>query len=123
MKNIYFKFIIISFSVITFFSVAHAAKTLNLDVSDQNFNSTDKIIIDHDEIQKSRASNLPALLATKANISISTNNVQPNSIYIRGGDSSHVLILVDGVPTYDASSPQRTINLFNMNKINIEIAN
>ncbi|MBC7457532.1 MAG: TonB-dependent receptor [Bdellovibrionaceae bacterium] len=88
---------------------------MNLDVSDQNFNSTDKIVIEHDEIQKSRANNLPALLASKANISISTNNVQPNSIYIRGGDSSHVLILVDGVPTYDASSPQRTINLFNMN--------
>ncbi len=115
MKNIYFKFIIISFSIIIFSSAVQAAQVLNLDVSDQNFNSTDKIIIDQDEIQKSRASNLPALLATKANISISTNNVQPNSIYIRGGDSSHVLILVDGVPTYDASSPQRTINLFNMN--------
>ena len=82
------------------------AKALSLDVSDQNFSSTNKIVIDQDEIKKSRSSNLPALLATKANISISTNNLQPNSIYIRGGDSSHVLILVDGVPTYDSSSPK-----------------
>jgi iron complex outermembrane receptor protein/vitamin B12 transporter len=115
MKNIYFKCIIILLSIAIFSSTVRAAKTLNLDVSDQNFNSTDKIIIDQDEIRNSRASNLPGLLATKANISISTSNIQPNSIYIRGGDSSHVLILVDGVPTYDASSPQRTINLFNMN--------
>lgn len=114
MKNIYFKIVLILFSI-TLSTSTFAARVLNLDVADQNFNSTDKIIIDQEEIQKSRASNLPALLATKANISISTNNVQPNSIYIRGGDSSHVLILVDGVPSYDASSPQRTINLFNMN--------
>lgn len=113
MKNIYFKSILISLSLCV--STVQAAKTLNLDVADQNFNSTDKIIIEHDEIQKSRANNLPTLLATKANISISTTNMQPNSIYIRGGDSSHVLILVDGVPTYDASTIQRTINLFGVN--------
>ncbi|MBC7753785.1 MAG: TonB-dependent receptor, partial [Moraxellaceae bacterium] len=114
MKNIYFAAAVLSlFSLLS--CPAFAAPTLNLNVSDQNFNSTDKIIIDQDEIRKSRASSLPALLSTKANISISTSNLQPNSIYIRGGDSSHVLILVDGVPTYDASSPQRTINLFNLN--------
>lgn len=106
------KFFFIGFFI---FRVVQALPVLNLDVADQNFNSTDKIIIDQDEIQKSRASNLPALLLTKANISISTNNVQPNSIYIRGGDSSHVLILIDGVPAYDASSPQRTVNLFSLN--------
>ena len=101
--------------VLLFTNSVFALKSLSLDVSDQNFSSTNKIVIDQDEIKKSRSSNLPALLATKANISISTNNLQPNSIYIRGGDSSHVLILVDGVPTYDSSSPQRTLNLFNLN--------
>ncbi len=115
MKNIYFALLFILPSFIISGPSAFAAKTLNLNVIDQNFNSTEKIIIDQEEIRKSRASSLPALLASKANISISTTNLQPNSIYIRGGDSSHVLILVDGVPTYDASSPQRTINLFNLN--------
>ena len=114
MKNIYSAAVLIAF-ISLLPQPASAAQALNLNVIDQNFNSTDKIIIDQDEIQKSRASSLPALLSTKANISISTSNLQPNSIYIRGGDSSHVLILVDGVPTYDASSPQRTINLFNLN--------
>jgi len=113
MKNTYFVSLI---TVLSFFTLtAQAAKTLNLDVADQNFNSTDKIVIEHEEIQKSRANNLPTLLATKANISISTTNMQPNSVYIRGGDSSHVLILVDGVPTYDASTIQRTVNLFGVN--------
>lgn len=92
-----------------------ASQLITLDVVDENFNSTNKIIIDQNEIKKSHAQNLPQLLLSKANISVSSTNVQPNAIFIRGGDSSHVLILVNGVPSYDASSPQRTINLFNMN--------
>ncbi len=86
-----------------------------MDVIDQNFSSTQKIVIEQDEIQKSRVTDVPALLSTQANISVTATAAQPSSIFVRGGDSSHVLILVDGVPIYDASTPQKTANLLNLN--------
>lgn len=106
--------------ILFFFALSvHAQKSFNLDVEDQNFNSTEKIIIDQEEIRKSRATSLPNLLEAKANINVVSTNMQPSSIFIRGGDSSHVLILVDGVPTYDSSTSQRTMNLyaFNLSKV------
>lgn len=110
--------LLLSFISLNFAQTAHA-DPINLDVVDENFNSTEKIVIDQEEIRKSRATSLPSLLETKANISVTSINTQPNSIFIRGGDSSHVLILVDGVPTYDPSTSQRTMNLFsfNLNKV------
>lgn len=75
------------------------------------FNSTSHVILDQEAIHRSRAQNLSTLLATQANISISNTAIQPGSIFLRGGDSSHVLILVDGLPFYDASTVQRTINI------------
>lgn len=92
-----------------------AAKALADDfetvIVDKRFNSSSSVVITQKEIQKSHASNLTSLLATQANISIAQSGFQPNSIFLRGGDSSHVLILVDGIPYYDAASVQRTINL------------
>jgi iron complex outermembrane receptor protein/vitamin B12 transporter len=80
-------------------------------VKETQFNSSSRIVIDQEEIQKSHAKTLTSLLASQANISIAQSNFTPTSIYLRGGDSSHVLILIDGVPFYDASTIQRTINL------------
>ena len=90
---------------------AFAIQDFETVVTDQRFNSSSSIVIDKKEIEKSRAKNLTTLLASQANISITQSNFQPNSIYLRGGDSSHVLILVDGVPFYDATTVQRTFNL------------
>lgn len=84
-------------------------------VIEQNFNSSSKVVIDKKEIERSHAKDIPSLLANQANISISQSNVQPNSIFLRGGDSSHILILVDGVPYYDPTTVQRTINLSSLN--------
>lgn len=91
--------------------MANAALEYETVVYDQKFNSSSSIVIDKKEIEKSRAKNLTTLLASQANLSIAQSNFQPYSVYLRGGDSSHVLILVDGVPYYDAASIQRTINL------------
>ena len=82
-----------------------------------SFNSASKVILDQEAIKKSKASNITELLATQANISVSNTNFQPGSIYLRGGDSSHILILVDGLPFYDASTIQKTVNL---NEIDIK---
>lgn len=90
---------------------AFAIQDFETVVTAQKFNSSSTIVIDKKEIEKSRAKNLTTMLASQANLSIAQSNFQPNSIYLRGGDSSHVLILVDGVPFYDAASVQRTINL------------
>lgn len=89
----------------------HAVQEFETVVKDIQFNSSSRIVIDKKEIEKSHAKTLTALLAAQANISIAQSNFTPSSIYLRGGDSSHVLILVDGVPFYDASTIQRTINL------------
>ena len=86
-------------------------------IEDRSFSSTSKIILDEAAIQKSRAPNITTLLSTQANIAVSTSNLQPGSIYLRGGDSGHILILVDGLPFYDASTVQRTMNL---NEIDIK---
>jgi iron complex outermembrane receptor protein len=104
----------------TLFQSAHALQDLQLDVIDQNFSSSNKIIIDAEQIKKSHASNLAQLLSSQANVSVASTSFQPNSIYLRGGDSSHVLILIDGVPTYDPSTVQRTMNLGNLNLKNIQ---
>lgn len=80
-------------------------------VEDNVFNTSSRVVIDERTIKDSRAPNIASLLATQANITIVSSPYQPNSIFIRGGDSGHVLIIVDGVPFYDASTIQRTFNL------------
>lgn len=97
---------------IVFFALeTYAVQEFETVVKDIQFNSSSRIVIDKEEIEKSHAKNVTTLLAEQANISIVVSNFTPSSIYLRGGDSSHVLILVDGVPFYDASTIQRTINL------------
>lgn len=105
MKNLFF------FLAFVFTLHAQAVQEFETIVTDTRFNSSSRVVIDKEEIQKSHAKNVTDLLASQANISIAQSNFTPTSIYLRGGDSSHVLILVDGVPYYDASTIQRTINL------------
>ena len=87
------------------------AKELNLVLKDVGFKTSSQVLIGEKEIQKSHAKTLTALLASQANISIAQTSFSPPTIYLRGGDSSHVLILVDGVPYYDPSTIQKTINI------------
>ncbi len=76
-----------------------------------SFNSTSKVIFDQKAIQESKAPDLPSLLATQANISVVNSSFQPGAIYMRGGNASHILILVDGLPFYDPGSLDKTIDL------------
>lgn len=80
-------------------------------VEDVIFNTSTRTIIDEKTIRESRAPNITTLLSTQSNITITNTPFQPNSIYIRGGDAGHILIIVDGIPFYDASTIQRTFNL------------
>lgn len=97
-----------------------ADDVMSLTITDQNFNSTERIIIDQEAIKRSRANSLAQVLSSQANIVITSSNFQPNSVFVRGGDSSHVLFVVDDVPTYDASTLQNTVNLSGMNVFNVK---
>lgn len=80
-------------------------------VEDVIFNTSTRTIIDEKTIRESRAPNITTLLSTQSNVTITNTPFQPNSIYIRGGDAGHILIIIDGIPFYDASTIQRTFNL------------
>ncbi len=97
------------------FSSQLFAQTYETTVEDIIFNSSSRIVLSQEMILKSQSKDIPSLLATAANISITSTSFQPTSISIRGGDSGHVLILVDGIPFYDPSTIQRTGNLSTLN--------
>lgn len=89
-------------------------------VYDSSFSSSSKVVIDKEEIHDSKAPNMATLLSTKANINITNTAFQPNSLFVRGGDSSQILILIDDVPVYDASTIQRSFNLNSLNLNSVE---
>ena len=86
-------------------------------VEDVIFNTSTRTIIDEKTIRESRAPNITTLLSSEANVTITNSPIQQNSIFIRGGDAGHILILVDGVPFYDASTSQR---IFNLNSLDVK---
>ena len=114
------KIILVFLVFVQCIAFAQEIQKLEIDVIDQGFTSSSKVVITADEIKKSQINNLAILLSAKANIAISQSSFQPNSIFIRGGDSSHVLFLIDGIPFYDAASIQRTISLNGLNLRNIK---
>lgn len=120
MKNLNYKSIVVVliFNFLTLISnFANAIQEFETVVKETQFNSSSKVVIDKNQIQKSHVQNVTSLLSSQANISVVKSNFTPNTIYMRGGDSSHILILVDDIPIYDTSSVQRTLNL---NSINIQ---
>ncbi len=87
-------------------------------------NETGKVIniITQDQLQKSLGKTLSEVLNQQAGITISgaNNTLGTNqSIYIRGASSANTLILLDGIPLYDASgiSSEFDINNFSLNNI------
>jgi iron complex outermembrane receptor protein len=80
-------------------------------VRDAKFVSSSKVILDQEAIRKTHAPNISSLLASQANISIVNTSFQPGQIYLRGGDASHVLILLDGLPFYEPTALNRQANI------------
>lgn len=95
----------------TLIAIEEPSPNYETTVRSASFQSTSKIIIDEKAIKDSKAPNIATLLATQANINVASTNTQPSTIFLRGGDSSHLLILIDGLPFYDASTAQKTVNL------------
>jgi outer membrane cobalamin receptor len=100
---------------LVFLSLNTFAETYETVVSDFVFNSSSRLVLTEEMIRNSNSPNIPSLLKQLAGISITSNPFQPTSISMSGGDSGHVLILVDGIPFYDPSTIQRTGNLSALN--------
>lgn len=88
-------------------------------VEDVVFNSSSKVVLDEKTIRESQAPDLVTLITTQANITLFNNNFQPPQLFMRGGDSSHVLFIIDDVPVFDSSWSQRTLNLNSLDINNV----
>lgn len=84
------------------------------------FNSSSQVIIDEKTIRESKAPDLISLITTQANITLFNNNFQPPQLFMRGGESSHVLFMIDNVPAYDVSWAQKTLNLNSLDINNVQ---
>jgi len=84
------------------------------------FNSSSKVVLDEKTIKESKAPDLISLITTQANINLFNNNFQPPQLFLRGGDSNHILFIVDGAPVYDTSWSQRTLNLNSLDIGNVK---
>ena len=91
----------------------------------QKQNETGKVItvITKEELQRSQGKSLSEVLNRQVGIIMNGANNNPGtnqSIYIRGAHAANTLILVDGVPVYDASGETSQFDLSNFSLYNIE---
>lgn len=80
----------------------------------QQVESTSDIeVFDEDQLLKLPGPNLAKALAQMASISINSNggSGQLTSVFLRGTESHHTLVLVDGIEINDSSSPARGVDL------------
>ncbi len=80
-------------------------------------------VITQEQLQKSYGKSLPEVLNQQVGITISgaNNNLGTNqSLYIRGAHAANTLVLVDGVPVYDASGETSQFDISNFSLYNIE---
>ena len=74
-------------------------------------------VITQEELQQSRGKTLSEILNRQAGITISGANNTPatnQAIYVRGAHAANTLILVDGVPLYDASGETSQFDIINL---------
>ena len=91
----------------------------------QKQSATGKVltVITKEQLQKSGGKTLSEVLSRQVGITISgaNNNFGTNqSLYIRGAHAANTLILVDGVPVYDASGETSQFDISNFSLYNIE---
>ena len=79
-------------------------------------------VITADQIARSQATMVTEVLRTVPGISVvqAGGSGQQTSIFMRGANSEHVLVMIDGVEINDPSSPNNAVNLANLPVDNIE---
>ncbi|MGB9151099.1 MAG: TonB-dependent receptor [Burkholderiales bacterium] len=87
----------------------------------QNLSSalSDVQIIDAEEISRSSGTSLTALLQVRAGIEISSTGGpgQPSGVFMRGSNSNHVVVLLDGVRINSATSGTTALEHIPLNQI------
>jgi len=129
MKNHYSFLFLLLFT----FSTFAQEDTLKISLSDvlvtatkyptevQNISSSYSII-DKSVIQRSNSSTVLQLLREIPGISIAQQGGlgKLNSLFMRGANANHTLVLIDGVEVNDPSSPSNAFDLSNLQTANIE---
>lgn len=79
-------------------------------------------VIQAAEIKKNNMMGLSEVLSRVAGISVAQNgdSNQPTSVFIRGAESRHTLVLIDGIEVNDTLSPSRSFDFSNLTTENIE---
>ena len=84
--------------------------------------SNDVVYIDNTEIKKSLSLSLPELLSKESDLNIT--NAGPrgsnSSLFLRGTDSSHTLVIIDGIIMNDPSNPNRQFDIGRLSLNNID---
>jgi len=80
------------------------------------------IIINQEQIKNTHSDQLVDVLKQNANLDIikSGPNGSTSSIFIRGTEASHTLVILDGVVLNDPSNPSRQFDLSKLNASNLE---
>ena len=86
-------------------------------IADESLSSV--TVISREDIEKSSAMDLPALLSQVAGFDIRTSGAygKATSIFMRGTNSSHLLTLVDGVKLYSATTGTTSLQHFPLDQI------
>ncbi len=84
--------------------------------------SNSKIVINNDEIKKSKNLSLKDALSASSSITVASSGTKNSttSIFLRGTDASHTTIILDGVILNDPSNPNKQFDLSNINLNEIE---
>lgn len=84
--------------------------------------SSDIRIIDAKEIKKGASRTLPEILSKESDLTVvsSGQNGSNASLFLRGTDSSHTLVMIDGIVMNDPSNPNRQFDIGRLSLNNIE---
>lgn len=79
-------------------------------------------IIDAEEIKKSQSRSLPEILSKESDINVvsSGQSGSSSSLFLRGTDSSHTLVVIDGIVMNDPSNPNRQFDIGRLSLNNVE---
>ncbi|MDO9183209.1 MAG: TonB-dependent receptor plug domain-containing protein, partial [Bacteriovorax sp.] len=87
------------------------------------YKSTNDVrIFNSEDISKTYSLTLPELLSKESDLNIVSSgpNGQSASLFTRGTDSSHTLVVIDGVIMNDPSNPNRQFDIGKLSLNNIE---
>jgi len=108
------------------FSTVHSQEVITITAdrikSDLNKSPNDVVVLNEDQILKSGSTNFNELLSPQSDLILTTSgaNGATTSLFLRGTDSSHTLVVVDGISMNDPGNPNRLFDFSKLSLNNIE---